>query len=106
MYYDSLQHTAAHYNTLQQSATQDRVETFTSEDSEEVTTLQHALQLTATHCNTLQHTTTHCNTLQHTAMQDKVETFTSKHSEEVTYGKQLRVVVDDLRHDKLDVKKV
>jgi len=29
--------------------------------------LQHALQRTATHCNTLQHTATHCNTLQHTA---------------------------------------
>jgi len=34
-------------------------------------TLQHTLQLTATHCNThcnsLQHTATHCNSRQHTA---------------------------------------
>jgi len=29
--------------------------------------LRHALQRTATHCNTLQHTATHCDTLQHTA---------------------------------------
>jgi len=36
--HESLQHTAAHCNTLQH---------------------------TATHCNTLQHTATHCNTLQH-----------------------------------------
>jgi len=29
--------------------------------------LRHALQHTATHCNTLQHTATHCDTLQHNA---------------------------------------
>jgi DNA repair exonuclease SbcCD ATPase subunit len=37
--------------------------------------------------------------------EDKVEMWKLKHSEEVTHGKALRVVVDDLRHDKMNVKR-
>jgi hypothetical protein len=38
--------------------------------------------------------------------EDKVEMWMLKHSEEVSLGKKLRVIVDDLRHDKMNIKKL
>ena len=66
----ALQHTTAHCNTLNYTATHDTnvcdvsmCVTWCSIIQTHVNTLQHS----ATHCNTLQHTATHCNTMQRTA---------------------------------------
>jgi len=60
-HFDTLQRTAAHCSTLQHTATHRN-----SCLSSSVLSAQCALILiTTTHCNTLQHTVTNCNTLQH-----------------------------------------
>ena len=66
----TLQHSTAHYNKLQHTAT-----TTAAHLEGRYNKLQHTATSTATHCNkhcnkhcsTLQHTTSHCSTLQHTS---------------------------------------
>ena len=67
---NTLQHTAAHYNTLQHITThcntlQHAVTHYNT--LQHITTCCNTLPHTAAHYNTLQHSTSHCNTLQHTA---------------------------------------
>jgi len=63
-------HTATHCNALQHTHLAHRQRGRKNECDVPAArippTLQHTLQLSATHCNSLQLTATHCNTLQHT----------------------------------------
>ena len=63
VYAFTLQHATTHCNTLQHAAT--RCNTLALDGVRPV--LIHLCLDTAAHCNTLQHTTTLCNTLQHSA---------------------------------------
>jgi len=73
---NTLQNSAALYNTLQHPATHSVCNTpaprrrylgRTSHECWDTATHCNTLQHTATHCNTLHHIATHCSTLQHTA---------------------------------------
>jgi len=79
-HYISVQHTAAHCNTLQHCNTPIVCDVVCAQATDlrkhafdETVVCTHilyycnTLRHTATHCNTLQHTAIHCNSLQHTA---------------------------------------
>jgi len=76
--YNKVQHTTAHYSTLQHTATCcTRHEVFNARQhsSTHCTTLQH----TAPHCTTLHHTAPYCTTLHHTAPRHSAPHHTAIH---------------------------